>query len=287
VRRVIVQDYTRREAHGGGRQRAPRRYSHPQDDGGQWTPRYYYVKAPQEARWWRESAGASREVGKKIRQLKDDWQVQKRRHRKYAAWPQWSSGAGAGGQELPAYDKEKCPYCYLGHRQGSCGAAGQSCYSCHGIGHFARTCRTEGAEDSTGTQQGGRRATYSSDSDHLDSSDDQEYLEGPNSEQSDDSTRDTQEESNQPEQDNQRLEGEWDRLSRALATLDGYQGTEPGPEEDKSGGTSEKQEEVESSEEEEDDGIKALREGTEPAWPGSQQWLKQRRKKKPKKRKFM
>jgi hypothetical protein len=151
-------------------------------------------------------------------------------------------------------------------------------------------------------QQAGHRAGYIADTESFydqESVDGQEYHEGPHNEQSGDSsiewtlfnstggfdsdgstssepcnsgTGDTK--SKQQPEDSQLLETESDRLSRALATLDGYQGTEPGPEEDKN-------EEVESSEEE-DEGMKALREGAEPAWPGSQQWKRQMNRRKSK-----
>jgi hypothetical protein len=205
-------------------------------------------------------------------QQQDEWQVQKRRHRKYTARRQ--------GQDGTAAAKERCADCFLGHRQGSCRAAGQRCYDCQGYGHYARACLM-GGEYVLDAQQGGRRADHSSDS----SSDMESFhdTEGPKNEPSDGSTSGTQEESKQPEQDSQLLESEGDRLSRALATWDGYQGTEPGLEGDKSEGTGEKPEEAESSAGE-DDGLKALREGTEPAWPGSQQWKKQMGRKSKKKK---
>ena len=225
-----------------------------------------------------------------IQQQKDDWQVQKGWHRKCAAPSQGRGGAGAGGEDRPA---ERCPRCYIGHRQGSCGALGRRCYSCQGWGHYARACPMEG-EYGPDEQQAGRRVGYSSDtesfyneqsdsstggsdSDDMESSDDQEGHGSPSSERSDGGTGNMQE----PEKDSQSLEGKCERLSRALATLDGYQGTEPGPEEDESEGTGEKPEEAKSSEGE-DNGMKALREGTEPAWPGSQQWKRQMNKRKSK-----
>jgi hypothetical protein len=184
--------------------------------------------------------------------------------------------------------KERCPDCHLGHRQGICEAVGRICYSCHGRGHYARTCRTEAAEDSLGKQQGGHRAVGSPDTETCydgdtegESSDDQDDQEGPDSSRStqEEATEGSDEERKEPEHGGERLEGERERLSRALATVDGYQGIEPGLEEDKSEGTGEKPEEVEGSDGEGDDGIKALREGTEPAWPGSQQWKTQMRRK--------
>ena len=72
-----------------------------------------------------------------------------------------------------------------------------------------------------------------------------------------------------------------DTQGRALATTDGYQGTEPGHKEDKSEGSSEELEEAEGSDkvEEEEVGTKAGREGTEDPL----KWLKQGRKRKPRK----
>jgi hypothetical protein len=81
-------------------------------------------------------------------------------------------------------------------------------------------------------------------------------------------TGDTQE-SKQPEKDSQSLEGERERLSRALATWDGYQGTEPGAREDNSERDGEK------SDEEEDEFMKPT------IFSGSLEWKKQTRRRKP------